>query len=180
MLLSKDDSVLVVVDMQEKLLPAMDAPEGILRAQSILLEAARRLGVPRLVTEQYPKGLGDTVVDLQPALAGDPVFEKTAFSCLGAEGFAGALAATGRKQVVLVGIETHVCVLQTAIELLAEGYAVHVVADAVSSRTVRNRDLGLARLAAAGVVLPSMESVVFEWLRVAGGEDFKALSKRLR
>lgn len=180
MLLSQTDSVLVVVDMQEKLLPAMSGGDDILRTQSVLLEAARRLDVPCLVTEQYPKGLGDTVVDLQPALAGYPVFEKTTFSCLGAEGFVDALAATERRQVVLVGIETHVCVLQTALELLEQGYAVHVVADAVSSRTGRNRDLGLARMAAAGVVLPCMESVVFEWLRVAGGEDFKVLSKRLR
>lgn len=180
MLLSQDDSVLVVVDMQEKLLPAMDGSEELLRAQSVLLDAARRLSIPCLVTEQYPKGLGDTVVDLQPDLAGYPVFEKISFSCLGAEGFTDALAATGRKQVLLIGIETHVCVLQTALELLAEGYAVHVVADAVSSRTARNRELSLARMAAAGVVVPCMESVVFEWLRVAGGEAFKTLSKRLR
>jgi nicotinamidase-related amidase len=176
-------SQLVIVDIQEKLGAAM--PEKVLarvfRNVNLLLNAAGRLGVPVTVTEQYPKGLGAT--DARVAAGIPPSakrLEKTCFSCVGADGFAAVLGDVQRRQVILTGMESHVCVLQTAMDLLAAGMQPFVVEDAVCSRKLENYQNALQRLQRAGAVIATAESVVFEWLRDARNEHFKALSAMVR
>jgi nicotinamidase-related amidase len=173
-LLRACDSTLVVIDVQARLAAAMAAREPVVRAIGILLEAAARLDVPVVVTEQYPQGLGATVAEVADKLpAGATRLEKTSFSAC-------AALLLERPQAVLVGMEAHVCVLQTALDLAAAGREVFVVGDAVCSRTQANYANAMARLQAAGIVVANYESVVFEWLRDAAHEHFRALSKLVR
>jgi nicotinamidase-related amidase len=168
------DSTLVVIDLQERLAMAMPARDPVVRATGILLEAAARLKIPVVVTEQYPKGLGSTVAEVAVKVPeGSTRIEKTCFS-------AAAALVLYRPQAVLVGMEAHVCVLQTAVELAAAGREVFVVADAVCSRTEANYSNAMDRMRSAGIVVTNMESVIFEWLRDAAHEDFRALSRLIR
>ncbi len=145
------------------------------------MEAATRLSIPVLVTEQYPKGLGPTAGQVVEMLPGStPRFEKTSFSCAGTEPFATMLEASGRTQVILAGMEAHVCVLQSTLELRAVRQGVFVVEDACCSRNQEHHANAMHRLRAAGVVVTNTESVVFEWLRDARHEHFKAVSALLR
>ena len=179
--LERDKAVLVVVDVQEKLCRAMD--EKVLAKLtaniSILQEAAAELGVPVLATEQYVKGLGETLPELKGKLS-NPALEKMSFSCCGDDNFITTLEKLGRKQVVITGMETHVCVLQTVIELLDAGYTVHLAKDAVMSRRKENWQVGVKGTLAAGAVITSTEAALFQLLRVAGTEEFKRLSKLVR
>ena len=179
--LEKDKAVLVVIDVQEKLCRAMDEKvlEKLTGNINILQEAARELGLPVVATEQYVKGLGETLCVLKEKLT-SPALEKMSFSCCGETPFPERLKELGRKQVIVAGMETHVCVLQTVIELLDAGYTVHVVRDAVMSRRKENWITGIEMAAAAGAVITSTETVVFQLLRVAGTEEFKKLSKLVR
>jgi nicotinamidase-related amidase len=179
--LTRDTAQLVVVDVQERLCRAMDPQvlEKLTGNISVLLDTAAELGLPAVATEQYVKGLGETLPVLKEKLA-TPRLEKMTFSCCGGEGFLETLAATERRQVILTGMETHVCVLQTGLELLSHGYVVHLVTDAVMSRRKDNWKTALTTLAAAGAVLTTTESVVFQLLRVAGTEEFKKLSKLVK
>ncbi len=181
-LLDRARSVLVVVDVQEKLLPAIPDRDRLLGRVALLLDAARALGVPVIATEQYPRGLGATVAVVRDALpAGTTPLEKTMFSCAAAPGFRERLAATGRDQVVLAGIEAHVCVAQTALELAADVVrTVFVAADGVASRRADDARVALDRLRGAGITLLPAESVVFEWLRDAARPEFKALQPALK
>jgi len=170
---------LVVVDIQTRLAAAMAEAdrERVIRNAGILIQAAGMLGIPTIASEQYPKGLGPT----EEAVAWHfpdslTVFDKTSFSCYANEPFHQALTANGRQQVVLAGMETHVCVLQTAIELQADGYQVFVAADAVCSRDPQNHRNALDRLAQTGVVVTNTESVLFEWVRDARHPRFKDVS----
>jgi nicotinamidase-related amidase len=173
-------SALVVVDVQEKLLPAIHEHERVVRETVRLLEGAALLRVPTLVSEQYPAGLGPTVAAVRAAAGAAPVVVKTSFSCADEPKFLEALRRLDRDQIVLVGIETHVCVLQTAADLVARGFRVIVAADAVSSRTAENRETALARLARFGVDVSSVEATLFEWTRRSGTELFKAVSRLVR
>ena len=178
-----DKKALVVIDVQERLAAAMlpVALEAVVRNTRILILAAARLGVPVLATEQYRKGLGPTVAELTEVLpAGALLSEKTCFSCAGAEPFSIASGASGRSQVILAGMEAHVCVLQSALELRAAGREVFVVEDACCSRKQENHTNAMFRLRAAGVAVTNTESVLFEWLRDARHEHFKAISAFLR
>ncbi len=179
--LHRDSAQLVVVDVQERLCRAMDARvlEGLVGNISILMETAAELGLPTIATEQYVRGLGETVPQLKEKLTA-PCLEKMTFSCCGGEGFMETLEASGRRQVILTGMESHVCVLQTALDLLANGYVVHLVCDAVMSRRKENWKTALKTMTAAGAVLTSTESAVFQLLRVAGTEEFKKLSKLVK
>ncbi len=179
-------SQLVVIDVQERLASAMDKKvrAHLLDNTARLIQAAGLLEIPVRRTEQYPKGLGPT----EPALAellteiptGAPV-EKTAFSCCAVDEFNAAVdSSPERHQIVLTGMESHVCVLQTALELQAAGRQVFVVADAVCSRSKANHKNALRRLASAGVVVSNTESVMFEWMRDAKHPQFKAISKLLK
>ena len=179
--LDRNKAVLVVIDIQEKLCRAMD-PEflGALTANTaILLESARELGLPVIATEQYVRGLGETLEVLKSQLP-DAALEKMTFSCCGDLKFVEALKATGRTQVIITGMESHVCVLQTVLELLDAGFVVHVVRDAVMSRHEKNWITGLDVMGAAGAVITSTEAVLFQLLKVAGTDEFKKLSKLVR
>jgi nicotinamidase-related amidase len=172
--LTKEGSILVVVDMQDKLLHAIHDWTGVLENTLKMISFARTLAVPAIYTEQYPKGLGPTVasiVELLPALP----LEKTVFSCFGADRFVAELERTGAHTLVLVGIEAHICVTQTALEALARGYKVHVVADAVGSRSPVNKELGLAKLRQAGAVISTVEIALYEWLERSDSAEFKAV-----
>ena len=175
-------SVLVVVDVQQRLFNAMDAErrDDMVANVKILVSVARRLGVPVLVTEQYPKGLGPTLPEVRALLGDTPAFEKTAFSCAGAEGFMDRLRMLGAERVVLAGIEAHVCVLLTALDLLARGLRVSIVADAVCSRRPASLETGLAEARQAGAVITSTETLVFQLLGSADNEAFRELSALLR
>ncbi len=177
MLLHADTSCLIVIDMQERLVPAMQAPARTIRNARILITAAQELAVPVLLTEQYPKGLGATVPELAKAAtaAHAAILPKMHFSCMEDQDFATAFAATGRKQAVIAGMEAHICVMQTAISLMDQSYEVFVVTDATSSRTLESEKACLDRLQACGAGIVTTEMVVFEWLGRAGTPAFKAL-----
>jgi isochorismate hydrolase len=179
-LCNADNSCLVVIDIQTRLISAM--PIKVLarlkRNIDILLRSAKTLSIPVLYTEQYPKGLGPTEPEIVELLPENTLkFEKTCFSCTGAEEFLQQLKKSGRKQVILVGTEAHVCVLQTAMLLVEQGYQVFVVADGVCSRNRENYEASLNRMSRAGVAICNAESVLFEWLRDANHQHFKELSR---
>ncbi|MSN27375.1 MAG: isochorismatase family protein [Geobacter sp.] len=180
--LERDKAVLVVIDVQEKLCVAMD--DKVLRRLTknigILLESAAELNVPVLVTEQYVKGLGATLPELKEKAAAAPCYEKMAFSCCGSSEFVDKLKATGRTQVIITGMETHVCVLQTVVELRDAGYEVHVVKDAVMSRSKQNWQTAIEAMTLTGAVPTCTESALFQLLKVAGSDEFKKLSKLVR
>ena len=177
MLIHADNSCLIVIDMQERLVAAMQAPARTIRNARILITAAQELAVPVLLTEQYPKGLGATVPELAKAAtaAHAAILPKMHFSCMEDQDFATAFAATGRKQAVIAGMEAHICVMQTAISLMDQSYEVFVVTDATSSRTLESEKACLDRLQACGAGIVTTEMVVFEWLGRAGTPAFKAL-----
>jgi nicotinamidase-related amidase len=183
MVLVRERTALVTIDVQERLFPAMDADhrEEVMRNLKVLAAVARRLQLPALVTEQYPKGLGHTLPELKEALpTGLEPIEKVAFSCWSVEAFRTRLSATGARQVLLGGIEAHVCVLMSALDLLSEGYAVHVVADAVTSRTQANWRLAMDQLRQAGAVVTTTETALFQLLRQADTDDFRELARLIR
>jgi nicotinamidase-related amidase len=171
-----DSTVLLVVDFQGKLARIVQDSDAVVQAARKLVAGAILLEVPILWTEQNPGGLGRTVPELADLLPGEPI-PKLSFSCCGERRFVEALERLGRRQVLLAGIETHVCVYQTAADLLAAGYEVEVVADAVSSRTAENRDVGLAKVQRLGAGRTSVETALFELLRGAEGPKFKQLLK---
>jgi nicotinamidase-related amidase len=184
MLVNAARSQLVVVDIQERLLPVVCEGEKVVCQSAILLAGAERLSVPVTVTEQYPKGLGPTVRGVADAVpAGAAILPKSAFSAVNVpaigERFA-ALRAEGRDQIVLCGMEAHICVLQTALGLRMSGFEVFVVADAVSSRAPQSVSAACARLLHAGCQWVTTEMVLFEWLERAGTNEFRALSALIR
>lgn len=180
-LIEREKSCLLLVDVQEKLARVEYQSEQLIKHCRWLLEAAGDLQVPVLATEQYPVGLGPTVAPLRNLLDPDGIIEKTEFSCCAAAGFPEKIAALGRSQIIVAGIEAHVCVLQTVHDLLDEGYTVFLVADAVSSRSLQDKELAIRRMGNAGAIIVSREMVLFEWLRKAGTPEFKRLnSKYLR
>lgn len=182
--LDPTNSIVLVVDVQERLASAMPPPQLalLLRAATVLIEAASTLGGRILATEQYPAGLGPTVEALRIELVRTqtPILEKTAFSAVEASGFAAIFDAPPPRSAIVIGMETHVCVFQTVRELVARGIDVHVPIDGVVSRREDHRIAGLELCRSAGATLTTMETVVFDWLRKAGTPEFKKLSKLIR
>jgi nicotinamidase-related amidase len=176
MLINKDDATLLVVDIQEKLVPAVQDASGMVARCRWLIAVAVDLGLPVVFSEQYPQGLGETLPLLSALAPQAAVVEKLHFSCMEGQCLPDSLMS--RRQVIVCGMETHVCVLQTVMGLLQEGKQVFVVADAVSSRSLPDRDYGLQRMRDAGAVLVTREMVLFECLRVSGTPLFKQMSKR--
>ena len=170
------DSIVVVVDVQQRLLPVIDGHDDVRRSIEKLLEGMTILGVPCLVTEQYPDALGETVDSVARLIESDPI-SKLSFSCCGVENFNSALKDSRRRHVVVVGVETHVCVYQTVRDLLTDGYEVSVVVDAVGSRTPANKEIALRRMQALGATLVSTEMILFDFLERAEGPEFKAVLK---
>jgi len=179
--LQAERSVLLVIDIQEKLAKAMDPAvlaDGV-RNTGILMDAAAELAFPAVATEQYVKGLGPTVAELHARFTA-PAWEKMAFSCCGDPAFTAHLESLGRRQVIVAGMESHVCVLQTVVDLIDAGYIVHLVQDAVMSRTKSNWRMGLEAARDAGAVITSTEAVVFQLLRISGTDSFRRLSKQIK
>ena len=177
MLLKKEDSILLLIDVQEKLTPAVLDSEAFINRCQWLLKLAQKLNVPILASEQYPQGLGSTVESLRTYFTEKECVDKVHFSCMSDPGYVQRLKQCHKKQLILIGIEAHVCVLQTALEMRQQGFDVFVVVDAVSSRGELNLKYGLKRMKQEGVHLVTAEMVFFEWVRKAGTEEFKELSK---
>lgn len=178
--LHKDEAVIVIVDIQERLAAVMSERKKVIDNCLHLIEIAKLLQIPILVNEQYPKGLGPTVSEIRDALPSYEPVEKMFFSCCGQRSFLDRLADPGKRKIILCGMETHVCVLQSCIGLLNEGYAVHVVSDAVCSRTQENFGTAIEYMRDAGAVVTSTETVLFQLLEKAGTEEFKTISRRIR
>ena len=175
-------ALLVVIDVQEKLCAAMDANvlAQLTKNTGILLESAGELAMPVIYTEQYVKGLGPTLAELKEKAPAAPCHEKLTFSCCGNEAFIEQLKESGRTQIIITGMETHVCVLQTVLDLLDAGFTVHVVKDAVMSRSNDNRQTAIEAMVLAGAVPTCTEAVVFQLLKIAGTDSFKKLSKLVK
>ncbi len=173
--MSARDTGLLVIDVQEKLVPLVRDSTALLRNIAFLLDGARTLGMPVQATEQYPKGLGATVPDIARRLGQRP--EKVAFTCCAVPSIVPGFRSAGRQKIVLAGIETHVCVLQTALDLLALDFQVYIPADAVGSRFPSDHERALHRMERAGAVVTTSETAVFEWVGTAGTPQFKEISR---
>ncbi|MEO1192496.1 MAG: isochorismatase family protein [Pseudomonadota bacterium] len=180
MLLTREDSLLLLVDFQERLAPAIHEGAAAVAEAERLVKIARLLDVPCLATEQYPAGLGPTVAPLKALLQPAEVLEKIHFSAAREEAFLKRLDAGGRRQIVVMGMEAHVCVLQTALVLAELDYQVWIVADAIGARRSDSKELALARFRQAGLTIVSAEMVAFEWLTRAATEEFRAVLPLLK
>jgi nicotinamidase-related amidase len=179
-LLSKNEAVLVIVDIQERLAAVMSERKKVVDNCLHLIEVSKLLNIPIVLNEQYPKGLGPTVSEIREALHPCGPLEKMTFSCCRGGAFSDVLAASGRKKVILAGMETHVCVLQTAVDLLKTGYLVHLTKDATCSRTPDNFNTATEFMRDAGAVINCTETVLFQLLEKAGTDEFKVISKRIK
>jgi nicotinamidase-related amidase len=180
--LEADQCALVVVDIQEKLLPPIFNKDTLVKNSQLLIRLAKILSIPLMVTTQYSKGLGATVPEIASLLTDVPAFDKMEFSCFGSDPFRARLKSLpgNRNTVLLCGMESHICVMQTALAALNEGYLVHVASDAVGSRAEWNWKIGLERMRAAGAVISSTEMMMYELLRCSGTPQFKALLPYLK
>lgn len=178
-ILNRDDAVLFIIDIQERLVPAMKYGEQVINNNKILLEGAKEMNIPVIVTEQYPKGLGSTVGEIKDLLGEGQVFAKNSFTAYIDE-VKEALKSLGRKKIIITGMETHICVYQTTRDLIEAGYEVHIVKDAVASRTKENYLNGLDLMKEMGAVINNTETVVFDLLKVSGTPEFKKMSKLIK
>ena len=174
-MLQKENAVLVVIDVQGKLATLMHKHKRLFENVNRMIAGAKAFNIPIIWTEQLPDKLGETVAEIRQNLAGVDLLTKSCFSCAGGPGFNEKLAETGRKQVLVCGIEAHICVYQTCLDLLKNDYEVHLVIDGVSSRFKSNYYLALDKLKGAGAQLTSVEMSLFEMQVVAEGDDFKKL-----
>ena len=180
MRIHKDKAALLVIDIQERLFPFISENEMLVRNVPILIEGMKTIGLPVFVTEQYVKGLGETIPTVARATEGIQRVEKMAFSCCDEPTFMEKLAVSGKEFVIITGIETHVCVLQTTIDLLANGFHPIVVEDCVSSRKLNDKAVAIERMRREGAIITTYESILFELLRYSGTETFKAISKLVK
>ena len=175
-----EDTVLLIVDIQEKLAAVMAEKDKVVKNNLHLIELAKMINMPVMVTEQYTKGLGPTVAEIRNALPIYRPVEKMTFDCCGQPSFLEELKEHSKRNVVLTGMEAHICVLQTCIGLLKGGINVHIVQDAVCSRTGENWKTGVEFMREAGAVVTSTETTLFQLLKVAGTEEFKKISQRIK
>lgn len=180
--LEAEQCALIVIDIQQKLLPPIFQKEQLVRNSQLLIRAAGILRIPTLLSTQYAKGLGDTVPEIASLLAGTHAVDKTLFSCFGSDAFCTLLKRLPghRNTLLLCGMESHICVMQTALAALREGYLVHVACDAVSSRTELNWKIGVDRMRAAGAIISSTEMAIYELMRSSSSAAFKELLPHLR
>jgi nicotinamidase-related amidase len=174
--LNTENTALLLIDFQERLFPVMHEKEKLLRNILKLIKGMQILEVPIIVTEQYPKGLGPTIPEIKELLTGIKPVEKVCFDCNDEPAFGEALGALKRKQVIIAGIEAHICVYQTAMSLIRAGYQVQVACDCITSRDPENKMVALSRMGAAGISPTSVEMALFELLKVAKGDKFKQIS----
>ncbi|NLD19619.1 MAG: hydrolase [Clostridiales bacterium] len=175
-LILREDTLFIVIDFQERLMPAMSGKEQLEDKVLKLIKGMKALGIPAIVTQQYTKGIGPTISSIGEALGDFEHIEKTTFSCMANPQFAEKVKAAGKKNVVVCGIEAHICVQQTALQLIEEGYNVYVPADCVSSRSSEDKIWGAERMRDAGAIITSYESVLYELLGDSKAEGFKAVS----
>lgn len=180
MRLSKNHTAGVIIDVQEKLFPHMHHRESLEKNINILIEGLKILEIPLLVTEQYTKGLGFTIPSVQESIGNQSKIEKVAFSCCDSPDFMSHLQNMGKTHVVVAGIEAHVCVLQTVVDLLDNGFRVAVVTDCTSGRKQTDKDIALRRIGQEGAMLSTYESVLFELCRYSGTDQFKSISKLVK
>jgi len=178
-IIDRKRTVFALVDIQKKTLNAIAEPQIVVSNSNKLVESSKILGIPLIISEQYPKGLGATS-GLIALPGGARPIEKVSFSCFGCSDFKESLKHLGKDTIVLFGVEAHICILKTALDALAEGYEVHVVADAVSSRNLHDKALALERMRQSGVFIASTEMVLFQLMDVAGTEEFKAISRLVK
>lgn len=178
--LKRDSAVLIVVDIQEKLANVMECRTKVVRNSTLLVKTAGILKLPLLLTEQYPKGLGRTVQEIRELIPNTAAIEKLSFSCCAEPNFVEALKKVGKRQVILCGMETHVCILQTALDLYAQGFDVFVPENAVCSQNDDDRKAAFDRMKQAGIILTSVESVIFEMVGTAGTNEFKDILKIIK
>ena len=179
--LSKDESVLLCIDYQERLLPKIHMAEEITRNAAIMIRAAQVLNIPIIVTEQYPEGLGKTVHNLVETLGGEyrPI-EKNSFDCFKSPEFVKKLKAAKAKKILTMGVEAHVCVCQTVLEALRRKHHVYLLEDATSSRSPENRKIAFDRMAKEGAIPSSVEMAIYEMLKVSGTPEFKKILEHVR
>jgi len=178
--LDVQNAVLLIIDVQESFRKQLKDLDQLTRNITILAEAAKILKIPVLLTEQYPQGLGKTITEISACLGERLFFEKTSFSCCQATNFLEKLDSLGRKQVIVCGIEAHVCVQQTVHELMFNDYQAHVVKDAIASRSDRSRDIGWEKMVSSGAVPTSVEMALFEMLAQSGTEQFKTVQRLVK
>lgn len=178
-ILNKESTSLLIIDIQEKLVPVMKYNDQVINNTKILINAAKQMDMPIICTQQYPKGLGSTVSELSGLLDDAKVFDKNSFTAYTDE-VKEALKSTGKNKVLITGMETHVCVFQTVRDLLNDGYEVFVIKDAVASRTKMNYRNGLDLMDRMGAVITNTETAVFDLLKVSGTPEFKVMSKLIK
>lgn len=179
-LLDKENTALLIIDIQDRLANAMKVRDEVVKNCLHLIELSKMMNIPVVVTEQYPKGLGPTVAEIKDALPSYQPIEKLTFSCCEEPNFLNEIKRLNKKTLILTGMETHICVLQTCIDLLKEGFHVHLVRDAVCSREKENWKTGIELMRDAGAVINCTETVLFQLLKVAGTEEFRAISRRIK
>lgn len=179
-ILDSQEAALLIVDVQESFRKVLQDLANLTRNISILVEASKILKLPVFVTEQYPQGLGKTVAEIAACLGDHQNFEKNCFSCCGAEGFLDALKESGRKQIIVCGIEAHVCVNQTVHDLLHVGYTVHLVVDSISSRNPKNKEIGIEKMIKSGALPSTVEMALFEMIAQSGTDSFKAVQRLIK
>lgn len=176
----KEQTAGLVIDIQERLYPYIHGHEQLTKNVGILIAGLKTIGIPLIVTEQYTKGLGTTIEPVQMVLGDYDPLEKMAFSCCDDTGFSGALEKVDRRFIIITGIEAHVCVLQTTIDLLDRNYTPVVVEDCISSRNLNDKNVAVQRMRREGAVITTYESVLFELLRYSGTDEFKAVSRLVK
>jgi nicotinamidase-related amidase len=174
------DTIALVIDIQEKLFPHIDNHKNLLTNSRILLAGLDVLKIPVVVTEQYPKGLGSTLKEISNLINGFNPISKISFSCCGEKKFLEAVQNYSKRNIIICGIETHVCVLQTVMDLIERGYHPVIIEDCVSSRKSKDREIALKRMAREGVIITTYESILFELCEIAGTDQFKQISKLVK
>ncbi|MFR6257404.1 MAG: hydrolase [Anaerovoracaceae bacterium] len=174
--ITKDDTVLVVVDLQERLMPAMSGREMLEQKAAKLIKGAKVFDLPMIITQQYTKGIGPTAEVIAEAIGDFQHVEKTSFSCMRNAEFVEKLKAFGKKNVIICGVEAHICVLQTTLQLMEEGYNVYLAVDCIASRDEDDKLWGITRMGEAGAVITTYESVLYELLQDSKAEGFKEIS----
>ena len=180
MRIHKEKALLLVIDFQERLFPAIHEHEKLSKNVPLLIEGLKVLGIPMIVTEQYVKGLGPTIPEIAATIQGVDRIEKASFSCCDEPQFMMELASSGKDFVIIAGIESHVCVLQTVIDLQENGFHPVVVEDCISSRNPNDKLIAMDRMRKEGVIITTYEAILFELLRYSGGETFKAISRLVK
>ncbi len=180
MILNKDKALAVMIDMQERLVPAIAHKEELTENCRIFLEGLKILGVPVIATQQYTKGLGETLPELKAVIPDSKYIEKITFSSCGEESFRNAIEESGARQIIIFGTETHICVQQTVLDMLHAGFEVMLIADCAGSRFDSDKTTAISRMTAAGAAVTSYEAALFELTKQGGTESFKAISKLIK